>query len=97
MYFKTKRKVSNPLLLRIFDEDEDGRIHAADMVEVLTSFGEKLSKSEARKLVQKAERGADGLIDYHGKFSAALYHSTVIFELSSDKKLLLEWSSGGVV
>jgi len=50
---------------KIFDEDEDGRIHAADMVEVLTSFGEKLSKSEARKLVQKAERGADGLIDYH--------------------------------
>ena len=53
-------------LKRIFDEDEDGQIQAADLVEVLTSFGDKLSKSEARKLVQRADRRGDGLIDYHG-------------------------------
>lgn len=49
---------------KIFDEDEDGQIHAADLVEVLTSFGDKLTKSEARKLVQKAHKSEGGLIDY---------------------------------
>ena len=53
-------------LFRIFDEDEDGQIHAADLVEVLTSFGDKLTKSEARKLVQKAHKSDGGLIDYQG-------------------------------
>ena len=54
-------------MVRIFDEDEDGQIHAADLVEVLTSFGDKLTKSEARKLVQKAHKSKEGLIDYQGK------------------------------
>ena len=53
-------------LFRIFDEDDDGQIHAADLVEVLTSFGDKLTKSEARKLVQKAHKSEGGLIDYQG-------------------------------
>ena len=54
-------------LFRIFDDDEDGKIYAADMVEVLTSFGEKFTKSEARKLVQTASKKEDGLIDYKGQ------------------------------
>ena len=37
-----------------------------DLVEVLTNLGEKLSKSEARKLVQKANKKDGGLIDYEG-------------------------------
>merc|ERR1719233_123430 len=49
---------------RIFDDDDDGCIHAGDLVEVLTNLGEKLSKSEARKLVQKADKKDGGLIDY---------------------------------
>merc|ERR1711953_57395 len=49
---------------RIFDDDDDGCIHAGDLVDVLTSFGEKFSKSEARKLVQTAAKKEDGLIDY---------------------------------
>ena len=54
---------------RIFDEDEDGHIHASDMVEVLTSLGDRLTKSEARKLVQHAAEtsGGDGRIDYNGQ------------------------------
>ena len=51
---------------RIFDDDDDGCIHAGDLVDVLTSFGEKFSKSEARKLVQTAAKKEDGLIDYQG-------------------------------
>ena len=51
---------------RIFDEDEDGHIYAADMVEMLTNLGDKLTKSEARKLVQNADATGDGLIDYTG-------------------------------
>jgi len=49
---------------RIFDDDDDGCIHAQDLVEVLTSMGEKLSKSEARRLVQKAAKNEEGMIDY---------------------------------
>ena len=52
---------------RIFDEDDDGCIHAGDLVDVLTSFGERFSKSEARKLVQTAAKKEDGLIDYQGE------------------------------
>ena len=33
-------------------------------MEVLTTFGEKLSKSEAKKLVQTADKKSGGLIDY---------------------------------
>ena len=56
-------------ICRIFDEDEDGHIHASDMVEVLTSLGDRLTKSEARKLVQHAAEtsGGDGRIDYNGQ------------------------------
>ena len=49
---------------RIFDEDDDGCIHAGDLVDVLTTFGEKLTKSEAKKLVQTADKREGGLIDY---------------------------------
>ena len=53
---------------RIFDEDDDGCIHAGDLVDVLTTFGEKLTKSEAKKLVQTADKREGGLIDYEGEF-----------------------------
>ena len=53
-------------MTRIFDEDEDGHIYAADMVEVLTNLGDRLTKSEARKLVQNADVTGDGRIDYKG-------------------------------
>ena len=39
------------------------------MVEVLTSFGEKFTKSEARKLVQNEDSTGEGLIDYEGDIS----------------------------
>ena len=57
---------------RIFDDDDDGCIHAGDLVDVLTSFGDKFSKSEARKLVQTAAKKQDGLIDYEGEKSFGL-------------------------
>lgn len=49
---------------RIFDEDDDGCIHAGDLVDVLTTFGDKISKSEAKKLVQTANKKEGGLINY---------------------------------
>ena len=52
--------------VRIFDEDDDGCIHAGDLVDVLTTFGDKISKSEAKKLVQTADKKEGGLIDYEG-------------------------------
>ena len=52
--------------VRIFDEDDDGCIHAGDLVDVLTTFGDKISKSEAKKLVQTADKREGGLIDYEG-------------------------------
>ena len=36
------------------------------MVEVLTSLGDRLTKSEARKLVANADVTGDGRIDYQG-------------------------------
>lgn len=51
---------------RIFDEDDDGCIHAGDLVDVLTTFGDKFTKSEAKKLVQTANKRDGGLVDYEG-------------------------------
>ena len=58
--------------MRIFDDDEDGNIYAADMVEVLTNLGDRLTKSEARKLVQNADSTGEGLINYEGDFSTGI-------------------------
>ena len=60
--------------VRIFDEDDDGCIHAGDLVDVLTTFGDKISKSEAKKLVQTADKNEGGLIDYEGELSYELSH-----------------------
>ena len=70
---------------RIFDDDDDGCIHAGDLVDVLTSFGEKFSKSEARKLVQTAAKKEDGLIDYQGitQYSLGCYYIKTIHIQSS--------------
>ena len=38
------------------------------MVEVLTNLGDRLTKSEARKLVQNADSTGEGLINYEGDF-----------------------------
>ena len=35
-------------------------------MDVLTTFGDKISKSEAKKLVQTADKREGGLIDYEG-------------------------------
>lgn len=37
------------------------------MVEVLTNLGDRLTKSEARKLVANADVTGDGRIDYKGR------------------------------
>lgn len=70
---------------KIFDEDDDGQIHAADLVEVLTSFGDKLTKSEARKLVQKAHKSEGGLIDYQA-FCDSLLPPEDVKEDKEDEK-----------
>ena len=38
------------------------------MVEVLTNLGDRLTKSEARKLVANADVTGDGRIDYRGRY-----------------------------
>ena len=58
----------NFFVSRIFDEGDDGHIFAADLVEVLTNLGDRLTKSEARKLVQNADVTGEGRIDYTGRF-----------------------------
>ena len=69
--FVVKNFLSFPnklFVFRIFDEGDDGHIFAADLVEVLTNLGDRLTKSEARKLVQNADITGEGRIDYIGSF-----------------------------
>ena len=73
---------------RIFDEDDDGCIHAGDLVDVLTTFGEKLTKSEAKKLVQTADKREGGLIDYEGEF---WIFGTFVIMQNYDKGANLTW------
>ena len=42
-------------------------------MDVLTTFGDKISKSEAKKLVQTADKREGGLIDYEGMWVKSIY------------------------
>ena len=76
------------MLFRIFDEDDDGCIHAGDLVEVLTNLGEKLTKSEARKLVQMANKKDGGLIDYEGRDRRSLGSILKVHKRKKKKSVL---------
>ena len=75
----------NFFVSRIFDEGDDGHIFAADLVEVLTNLGDRLTKSEARKLVQNADVTGDGRIDYTGSFYKSFFVCNVL-------NLIRDWS-----
>ena len=48
------------------------------MVEVLTNLGDRLTKSEARRLVQNADSTGEGLINYEGDQSQVPNTQSVI-------------------
>ena len=50
---------------RVFDVDGTGRVSAAELREVLTSLGEKLTQEEVEELFSEGEVDGDGMIDYH--------------------------------
>merc|ERR1739841_396750 len=50
---------------RVFDRDGNGTISAAELMHVMTSMGEKLTKEEARQMINEADVNGDGEIDYN--------------------------------
>ena len=57
---------------RVFDVDGTGRVSAAELREVLTSLGEKLTVDEVEELFSEGEVDEDGMIDYHTICQAVL-------------------------
>ena len=57
---------------RVFDVDGTGRVSAAELREVLTSLGEKLTEEEVEELFSEGEVDEDGMIDYHTICQAVL-------------------------
>lgn len=69
-----QRSVVNLLYFntRVFDVDGTGRVSAAELREVLTSLGEKLTVEEVEELFSEGEVDEDGMIDYHTICQAVL-------------------------
>ena len=57
---------------RVFDVDGTGRVSAAELREVLTSLGEKLTEEEVEELFSEGQVDEDGMIDYHTICQAVL-------------------------
>ena len=49
---------------RVFDQDGSGLVSAAELREVLTSLGEKLTEEEVEELFSEAEIDENGLFNY---------------------------------
>ena len=57
---------------RVFDVDGTGRVSAAELRDVLTSLGEKLTAEEVEELLSEGEVDEAGMIDYHTICQAVL-------------------------
>ncbi|XP_073366923.1 calmodulin-3 isoform X2 [Aegilops tauschii subsp. strangulata] len=49
---------------RVFDKDQNGFISAAELRQVMTNLGEKLSEEEVEEMVREADVDGDGQINY---------------------------------
>ncbi|URD87526.1 hypothetical protein MUK42_26602 [Musa troglodytarum] len=49
---------------RVFDEDQNGFISAAELRHVMTNLGEKLTDEEVDEMIREADVDGDGQINY---------------------------------
>ena len=67
------------------------------MVEVLTSLGDRLTKSEARKLVANADVTGDGRIDYKGMYRIIMKNKILKILKTAPVVCIFEWLLGLLV
>uniref|UniRef100_A0A8C3S858 EF-hand domain-containing protein n=1 Tax=Chelydra serpentina TaxID=8475 RepID=A0A8C3S858_CHESE len=49
---------------RVFDEDGNGYVSAAELRHVMTSLGEKLTDEEVDEMIEEADADSDGQVNY---------------------------------
>ena len=52
---------------RVFDKNGDGFISAAELRQVMTALGEKLSDEEVDEMIREADIDGDGRVNYEGQ------------------------------
>lgn len=59
---------------KMFDRNGDGVISAAELRQVMTNMGQKLSDKDVDSMIKEADMDGDGQINYAGLYS---YHSNI--------------------
>ncbi|XP_041027211.1 calmodulin-2/4-like isoform X1 [Juglans microcarpa x Juglans regia] len=60
----TDSKETLNVAFQVFDKDQNGFISAAELRDVMTNFGEKLTDEEVDEMIREADVDGDGQISY---------------------------------
>lgn len=64
---------------KVFDKDGSGYIDSAELRQVMTSLGEKLTDEEVDEMIQEADVDGDGQVNYEGKTSDFIICYTITY------------------
>ena len=60
--------------MKVFDKDGNGFISAAELRQVMSNLGEKLTDEEVEDMIREADLDGDGQVNYDGMLISLLHY-----------------------